>query len=194
MKTIVKTSYIIFGSALLLSSCAQEEAPIVRPDSNDRRIIFHTSLPEVTTKAAEITKDLPHFFMTAFDETDDNLIESGKIREYIDSVRIEKAVGPLNTISDECIWPDPGKEGDLLHFFAYYPVLNHSAFLVNETTVADNKTVNYGINKFQVAMDIADQVDFVTAYANGSMADNLFSGISLGFRHQLSRIEVKVKG
>ncbi|MDE7421658.1 MAG: fimbrillin family protein [Muribaculaceae bacterium] len=189
MNKIVTTSYIILGSVLLLSSCAQEEAPIVRTDGNDRRIIFHTSLPEVTTKATEITKDLPHFFMSAIDETDD------KLTEYIDSVRVEKAAGALNTVSDECIWPEPGKESDLLHFFAYYPELNDSAFLVNATSVVDNnKTVNYGINKFQVAKDIADQVDFVTAYANGSMADNLFSGINLNFRHQLSRIEVKAKG
>lgn len=189
MKTIAKTSYIILGSALLLSSCAQEETPTLRPDGDDRRIIFHTSLPELTTKATEITKDLPYFFMTAFDENDD------KLTEYFDSVRVDKAAGALNTVSDECIWPEPGKESDLLHFFAYYPVLNENAFLVNATSVVDNnKTIKYGINKFHVAEDLSDQVDFVTAYATGSMADNLFSGIHLKFRHQLSRIEVKAKG
>ncbi|MDE6480626.1 MAG: hypothetical protein K2L45_10185, partial [Muribaculaceae bacterium] len=101
MKTIAKTSYIILGSTLLLSSCAQEEAPIVRPDSNDRRIIFHTSLPELTTKAMEIATDLQYFRMTAFDETDDKLIENGKIKEYFNNVRIEKEAGALNTVSDE---------------------------------------------------------------------------------------------
>ena len=194
MKTIAKTSYIILGSTLLLSSCAQEEAPIVRPDSNDRRIIFHTSLPELTTKAMEIATDLQYFRMTAFDETDDKLIENGKIKEYFNNVRIEKEAGALNTVSDECIWPEPGQEADKLHFFAYYPELNTGASLVNETSAGENKSIRYKIDSFQVAPEITDQVDFVTAYANGSMADNLFSGISLGFRHQLSRIEVKAKG
>ena len=194
MNKKVKTSYIILGSALLLSSCAQEEAPTMRPDANDRRIIFHTSLPELTTKAMEIATDLQYFRMTAFDESDDKLIESGKIKEYFDNVRIEKEAGASNTVSDECIWPEPGQEGDKLHFFAFYPELNSGASLVNETSAGENKTIGYKIDSFQVAPEITDQVDFVTAYANGSMADNLFSGINLKFRHQLSRIEVKAKG
>ena len=194
MNKIVKTSYIILGSALLLSSCAQEEAPNVRPDGNDRRIIFHTSLPELTTKATGITKDLPHFFMTAFDETDSKLIVGDTLKGYFYNIKIEKAAGADKTVSDECIWPAPGQEGDRLHFFAYYPELKLGASLVNGTSAGENKTIGYKIDCFQVVPDIADQVDFVTAYAAGSMADNLFSGISLGFRHQLSRIEVKVKG
>ena len=194
MNTIVKTSYIILGSALLLSSCAQEEAPTVRHDGNDRRIIFHTSLPEVTTRATEITKDLPHFFMTAFDETDSKLIVGDTLKGYFYNIKLEKEAGSDKTVSDECIWPEPGQEGDQLHFFAYYPELKLGASLVNGTSTGENKMIGYKIDNFQVAPDIAEQVDFVTAYANGSMADNLFSGINLKFRHQLSRIEVKAKG
>lgn len=195
MKTIAKISYIISGGALLLSSCVQEDFPTERPDGSDRRIIFHTSLPELTSRATEIATDLPHFFMTAFDEDDGTLIDGERLIEYIDSLYVKKEAGAVNTVSDKCIWPKPGQESDKLHFFTYYPGLNAGASLVNRTIVSESdKTVSYGINNFQVAEDIAGQVDFLTAYATGSMADNLFSGINLTFRHQLSRIEVKAKG
>ncbi|MDE5850531.1 MAG: hypothetical protein K2H38_10345, partial [Muribaculaceae bacterium] len=68
MKTITLTSYMIFGSMVLLSSCAQEDNPSMLPDRDDRRIVFHTTLPELTTKAKEITTELPYFHLTAFDE------------------------------------------------------------------------------------------------------------------------------
>lgn len=195
MKTILKTSYIILGGTLLLASCAQEEAPAVHTDSSDRRIVFHTSLPELTTKATEIVTDLPHFFMTSFDETDTTLIVGDTLKGYFYNKKFEKESGSDKVVSDSCIWPDPGKESDKLHFFAYYPELKLGASLVNGTSVSGNdKTIGYNIEGFKVAPNIADQVDLVTAYATGSMADNLFSGINLNFRHQLSRIEIKVHG
>ncbi|MDE7379031.1 MAG: fimbrillin family protein [Paraprevotella sp.] len=195
MNTIVKTLYIILGGTLLLSSCAQEEAPIVRTEGNDRRIIFHSSLPEVTSRASKIATTLDYFYMTVFDESDNKLISDGKLIEYVDSLQINKTAGSDTYISDNCVWPVPGQESDRLHFFAYYPTLNDGASLVNATSVDEsNKTVSYKVKDFQVAPDIADQIDFVTAYTAGSMDDNQFSGIALKFRHQLSRIEVKVKG
>lgn len=197
MKTIAITSYLTFVGALILSSCAQEEMPVDVPNQSDRRIVFNTSFPELTTRASEIAADLPHFYITAFDETDSKLVEEGKLKEYIDSLQIVKNAGSGNFLSDQCVWPDPGKESDKLHFFAFYPTLNVGATLVNATAVDEStgsKTVGYQVKDFRVAADIADQVDFVTAYATGSMEDNLFNGISLKFRHQLSRIEVKAKG
>lgn len=195
MKTIAKTTYLLLGGLILLSSCRQEETPVDIPDTADRKIVFHASVPELTTRAAEITTDLPYFRLTAFDETDDKLIEEGKLKEYVGDLQIEKSAGLVKVTSDDCVWPVPGQESDLLHFFAYYPELELGAKLNNSTSAGYGvRTIRYKVDDFQVAPDIADQIDFVTAYANGSMADNLFSGISLNFRHQLSRIEVKVKG
>ncbi|MDE7408402.1 MAG: fimbrillin family protein [Muribaculaceae bacterium] len=192
MKTIANTSYIIFGGLMALSSCGQEESSVIIPDRDDRRIAFHASLPELTTKAAEITKDPQYFRMTAFNESDDRFVDGVTIKEYFNNSLLEK---DKEFKSDECIWPDPGQESDRLHFFAYYPAMNSGAGLVNTSVVSDgNKTIGYRMTGFQVAPDIADQVDFVTAYTTGSMADNYFSGIELGFRHQLSRIEVKARG
>ncbi|MDE6423311.1 MAG: fimbrillin family protein, partial [Muribaculaceae bacterium] len=52
----------------------------------------------------------------------------------------------------------------------------------------------YKLTDFRVASDIADQQDFITAYAAGSMEKNLFSGITLNFEHQLSRVELQAWG
>ncbi|MDE6561117.1 MAG: fimbrillin family protein [Muribaculaceae bacterium] len=197
MESTIKTSYIILGGLLLLSSCAQEDSPAVRTDGSDRRIVFHTALPELTTKAKEIATELPYFLMTAFDESDVKLISGDTLKGYFYNKRIEKIDGSNTYQTDECQWPAQGQESDILHFFAYYPALGPGATLVNATAVGENNTIEaigYNIKDFSVASDVAEQVDFVTAYAKGSMAENLFSGISLNFRHQLSRIEVKAKG
>ncbi|MDE6023048.1 MAG: fimbrillin family protein, partial [Muribaculaceae bacterium] len=92
------------------------------------------------------------------------------------------------------LWPKHGHEADKLQFFAFYPDLNAGANLVNATTVSGNEaSIDYRINKFQIASNIADQVDFITAYTTGSMEEDMFSGINLEFKHKLSRIEVKAK-
>jgi len=40
---------------------------------------------------------------------------------------------------------------------------------------------------------IADQIDFITANANGNKSDNEGAGVPLEFKHRLSQIEVKAK-
>ncbi|MDE5996983.1 MAG: fimbrillin family protein, partial [Muribaculaceae bacterium] len=179
MNRIARTSYIIFGCAMLLSSCSQEDTPTGRHEGNDSSIIFHTSLPEMTTRAKEIATDLPYFHMTAFDETDSNLIKGDTLEGYFYNKKIEKiAEGSNQYKSEECMWPEQGHESDTLHFFAYYPELNDGAKLVN-ATVGSTKTTGYKIDGFKVDSLIANQVDFVTAYTTGNMDDNYFSGINL---------------
>lgn len=192
MNNIIKLAHLILGSVFVLSSCSQDDVSPAT-DPSDRRILFHTSLPEVTSRASGITTNLEYFHLTVFDESDDKLISGGKINEYIDCLQINRSADSNSYISDDCVWPAPGQESDKLHFFAYYPALSKDAYLFNATEAA-SKTVEYQVKDFSVAPGIADQMDFVTAYASGSMADNMFSGISLKFRHQLSRIEVNVKG
>lgn len=198
MKSIAITSYIVACIALLLSSCSQEDSLAINPESNDRRIVFHTSLPELSTKATEIVTKLNYFRLTVFDESNDELITYGQIEEYIDTLRIENSSDSEKIVSDKCLWPKKGHESDILHFFAFYPEvdkLGEEVKLVNASTVEENnKKISYKIDNFQVANDISKQVDFVTAYATGSMAKNLFSGVNLAFEHKLSRIEVKAWG
>lgn len=198
MKTIVKSLYIILSGALLLSSCSQDDTPGDFPDGTDRRIVFHTSLPGVAARSEEVPADLPYFYMTVFDESDDELVDGDKLKEYINNLHIEKTPGTDKVVSDLCEWPKPGQESDLLHFFAFYPdykELGPNAALCNATSVSDGGTaVNFQIKDVEVAPNIADGVEFVTACTTGSMANNLFSGIQLGFEHQLCRVEINAWG
>ncbi|MDE6794287.1 MAG: fimbrillin family protein [Muribaculaceae bacterium] len=200
----IKLTYITLGATLLFSSCSQEEIINHGNAGSDRRIIFHTALPAVTTRSQVITKEkLTSFQLTAFNPEDENLInkETGHLKRYIESELLNKEDdNPIS--SEKCSWPEPGREGNQLDFFAFYPPLSesdatseNSPKLVNNSKVTDNGiTLDYKMENFSVAEDITDQIDFLTAHATGSMEENLFSGISLTFRHQLSRIEVKAKG
>lgn len=194
MNTMIKPTYLIIGAALLLSACAQDDIPCVNQDG-DRRIIFHTSLPGITSRAMEIVTDINYFNLTAFNPADTALTAAdGSLSAYIDNEYIEKEAGQNVLTSDKCIWPEPGKDGNM-SFFAYYPSLDNGAQPVNASKISGTDTIiDYRIKDFRVAHEIADQMDFVSAYTTGSMAENLFSGITLNFGHQLSRIEVNAWG
>ncbi|MDE6697165.1 MAG: fimbrillin family protein, partial [Muribaculaceae bacterium] len=195
MKKIAKTTYMTFASVLMLSSCAHEEMPADVNNGSDRRIVFHSSLPELTTRATGIVSDLQEFQISVLD-FDDISIPDGIYKE---NLTIEKDNAGDKYLSNDLTWPKAGKEDDNLHFFAFYPALypplNDPDSLVNVSNEdEDAEAVRYQVKSYQIAEDITEQVDFVTAYATGTMTENMFSGISLKFRHQLSRIEVKAKG
>lgn len=197
MKTISTTSYLALGGILLLSSGCRDEATVKIAIESDRKIVFHTSLPEHTTKAEEIAQSPDYFHLTVYNESDPDLVVRNKLTQYnnLFDTKITKDSNSGSFSSDQCVWPPVGKGNHILHFFAYYPSLQGEALPVNSTLVnGKKKTLGHKIEKFSVNTDIAKQVDFVTTYATGSMQDNLFSGIALNFRHQLSRIEVKAKG
>lgn len=206
----IKLTFISIGALLALSACDKDEMSIDERNKNDRRIVFRASLPEVTSRAQTITKDnLSYFYVTAFDPDDGDLIQNNILKEYIKNKELRIDAGQF--VSESCIWPKPGQESDQLHFFAYYPELpslddfekdptfegdfEKGPTLDNRSTVSGGKAyLDYRISKYSIAPDISDQVDFVTAYATGSMVDNLFSGIKLNFAHQLCCIEIKAKG
>lgn len=190
-----KLTYITIGTALLLASCAKEE---VAPGSliEDNRIIFRTYLPESTSRAMVVGKeDIPNFHVTAFNPYDPTCMdEYGNLSEFINNELVEKDDYRSLYKSEACLWPEQGREENELTFFAYYPTLNEGVTLENTSTVnGDVASFNYAIKDFLVASNIADQVDFITAYTTGSMVKDMFSGISLNFNHKLSRIEIKAK-
>lgn len=198
MNTMIRPTYLLPAALLMLAACSQQEQPLTDPVQGDgERIIFRTSLSESTSRANEVRKDdITNFHVTAFNPDDPKLIADGKLNEFIKDVVLEKDANSGVYASDECLWPERGHEGDRLTFFAYYPDRNEGTALTPQNASAISGNVpnfRYTINKFTVSPDIAAQVDFVTAYATGTMDDNLFSGVSLKFQHKLSRIEVKAK-
>ncbi len=185
IKSPIKSSYIAIGSALMLCACSQEaEIPVAAGAGEP--IMFKTSLPAVTSRALIRTeRNLPYFHVTAFNPADPKLV-------LFDNELVTIQPGASKHFSLNCMWPAQGRESDVVTFFAYYPALNTGADLEDNTTVSGgNATFDYKLTGFRVEPQIAEQEDFVTAYTTGTTAENLFSGITLPFHHQLSRIEVK---
>ncbi len=193
MNITIKPSYLVLGAALFLTACSQDNMP-GHYEGENNRIVFRTSLSENATRADVLTKDnLPYFYVTAFDFEDPTLIKDGVMEPHFANEKVNVISGDKAYTSPKCCWPDQNKESHQVCFFGFYPGLPEISGTGLENTSTDN-TVDYKLNRFRVAEDIADQVDFITAYTTGSMADNFFKGIILPFAHQLSRIEVKAYG
>ncbi len=193
MNIAIKPAYFFIGVALMLSACSQDDTS-GRIEGKDNRIVFRTSLPELTSRAKVVTEDnLPYFYVTAFDFEDQTLMDGGVMQPLFANEKVDIVDNKNVYTSSNCCWPDQTKESHAVSFFGFYPGLAEvdGAQLVNASTAG---TLDYKLTGFRVAADIADQLDFVTAYASGSMADDLFSGIMLPFVHQLSRIEIKAYG
>lgn len=194
----IKLTYIIIGASMMLASCAKDEtmAPVL--PTGDNRITFHSSFPDVTSRAQSIGKDdLLKFNVTAFNPLDTLLIDNnGNLKEFIKNVTVDKDEYSNYFKSDFCLWPAQGREEDKLTFFAFSPSPDDIASATIENASKKEGEVasfDYRIKDFHVATDMGDQVDFIAAYATGSMKDNLFSGVKLEFNHKLSRIEVRAK-
>ncbi len=193
MNIAIKPAYLLLVSAIAFASCSQDDTP-GRTDGNDNRIVFRTSIPELTSRAKIVReeKDLPYFHVTAFDLEDRESIGDDGVMKTLfaeEAVIVDKNI----YTSPDCCWPGQTKESHQVSFFGFYPGLAEvkGARLVNESTAT---AIDYKLTDFRVAADIAKQSDFITAYATGNMADDLFKGITLPFVHQLSRIEIKAYG
>ncbi len=196
MNTTIKPSYLFLAAAMLMSGCARDY-DVDLPggtDPDSRQIVFRTTLPSPESRATITTKDnLPYFHVTAFDPVDGSKVVNDTLQPNFANELIEITDRNGQLTSPWCVWPDMGKESHIVTFFGFYPGLEDldGAELVNASTPG---AFDYKLTGFRVATEIADQLDFVTAYTTGSMADNLFSGITLPFAHQLSRIEIKAYG
>ncbi len=191
MNISIKSTYFLLGAAMVLAGCSQDDAP-ARVDQQGERIIFRTSLPELSSRSEVIDNDnLPYFQVTAFDPVDNDKVVGGKLIPNFENKPVE-VTGSLGFYtSQECLWPAMSKEDDVLSFFTFYPSpdkLGSDAQLVNNSTPT---ALDYKLKDICIMPDISAQVDFITAYATGSMSDNLYSGVNLTFAHQLSRIEIE---
>ena len=192
MNNKIKSSLCMIGATLLLAACSEEDDGHI--NGRDGNLIkFRTSLPSLSSRAQIVTKDnLPHFCVTAFNPSDRDLVNpAGVVNKYISEELIINVAGEDLLTSENCLWPAPGKDGDL-DFFAFYPKASGGAKLMNATKFNGTKfAIDYKLTNFRVAADIADQLDFVTAYTSGSIDKNLFSGVTFNFEHKLSRIELQ---
>ncbi len=193
MNTIIKPIYLFIGAAMILSACSQDDIPGQIYDEN-RQIIFRTTLPVVTGRSEVVkTENLEYFNVTAFDPADPSkLVDDTFVPNFTDKcVKIDNSRKLYS--SSECLWPEQGMENHNLTFLAYYPSREtlDAARFVNKSTSA---SIICELENIRIKKNIADQFDFITGKASGSMATNLFSGITLPFAHQLCQIEVKAYG
>lgn len=204
MKTYI---YSAVAGILVLASCSQEGPGAGAAGEYGDRIYFRSYLPTVTkTRAGIISKEnLSECQVTGFNPDDENRIDSetGKIEPLFGDIRYEKdAAGHfIPNETDACTWPD---SQSTLHFFAYYPsaesmrekIDSEKFKFVNNSKKAEDDTyaLEYRLENFKVAQDIADQVDFIAAYSNGTAQKNGRSGIDLNFSHQLARVEISAWG
>lgn len=200
-----KLIYFVLGTLFMLASCSQEEPRSELPGDSSR-IYFRSYLPTVTqTRAGVVSYDnFNTCQVTCFNPDDPETINlsTGEITPYFSDICFKKdATGRFfSQGDDECKWPD---NKNRLHFFAYYPsvdsmkkITGDGFFnLVNASKLFyGTPVIDYCLEKFRVAPDIADQVDFLTAYSTGSMSENGASGIELDFKHQLARVELSAWG
>ncbi|MDE6238980.1 MAG: fimbrillin family protein [Muribaculaceae bacterium] len=201
-----KIIYFALGALLILPSCSQDE-PEVTITAEDNRIYFRSYLPTVTTsRASVLTSDkFAACQVTCFNPEEEKYIDNttGALSPYFGDVTFIKDVSDkFHSQSDEeLIWPGADSE---LHFFAYYPSVedmkktstgNDCFRLVNRSAVTDGSArFDYRLENFSVAREIADQIDFVTAYASGSQLSSSSTGVKLDFKHRLARVELSAWG
>lgn len=165
-----KTYIKIFGACLLtLAGCSRDE---VKDMLKGHEIDFMIA---VDTRADEVTTDnIGSFFVTAID---------GIGATYFSDVEFSDEDGDNYFTSDSRFyWPASGS----LDFFAYSPGAQEMG-----AAVSIDKTSQI-MTGFTTASSIADQVDFITAKAEGSKEEDA-DGVALEFAHQLSQIEIRAK-
>ncbi|MDE6697166.1 MAG: fimbrillin family protein [Muribaculaceae bacterium] len=213
MMKIRISTYTVLLAVVLLASCAQEELVSDVPTSEGSSIFFRSHLPGIVETRGSVMTDntLKECHVTCFNPTGTPDIdpETGAMKPYFDDCRFIKK-GNECFISYDTVVKWPGTD-DKLSFFAYYPAVDSMRKniikdnidrdeikreyfkLVNNCTPASaggKPTLDYRLEGFHVADDIANQVDFIAAYATGDLKENGDSGIEIDFNHQLARVEL----
>lgn len=189
--------YTLFlGFMILSDSCSQDDLGVSRDDMDHGRIEFRSSLPEITTRATEVKSNtLNNFRVSSF------FIGTSQPTAYFQYKGFSKNdTGKFISSDPECIWPN---NNDMLRFATFAPScedmrqaggFGDEGFILPSLTTGDGmESFDYKLSDFRIASDIASHSDFVTAIGSGRLVEN-GDGVDLKFRHQLSRIELKVWG
>lgn len=153
---------------MVITGCAKDQTTAV---NNGHAIGFRAS---TGTKASEIyTYQLSSFYCTAVDANNDN---------FFTNVGFGRA-GDYFTSTPAYYWP---ADGSTLKFWAYAP---SNTVMGTEISISNSEQL---IKGFSPATDFKDQVDFITATAEGSKA-NEATGVELNFDHKLAQISIYAK-
>lgn len=207
MRKNIHTYYIFLGLILAAVSCSHDDVEIGNGITEGGRIEFKVSLPEVATRATQVTSStLESFQVSCFTESGTSN-DISYTPYFLDKSFKKKS--PSETDASKiffasndpaCIWPNNNQ----LRFVAFSPSCEQMRqagdqvnFTLPSITLGEQMTdgaFDYNLDNFKIASDIRSQFDFITAIASGNLKDNEETGISLNFQHQLSRIEIKAWG
>ena len=192
---------------LLLSSCTQDGPTDRSLSAYDDEILFITSMPGIETRSdddIDNTSIKKGFFVSAGNLED---VTNGIPSVYFSNKYVTPTEGMGNAFrSDQCRWPSNlGSKAGKLRFFGFYPSLetlrdsagisnDQEHFILEYNLSEDKSKYEYWMKKFKVNENISKHSDFVTAIADGSKTDNLYSGVSMALQHQLSRINIEAFG
>ena len=170
----MKSIQILMAMAAVgLAACTEQEIPDVA--TRDGNAIDFRPAMGTRSRATETTNDnLSQFTATSF------LGDAN----YFTNINFSKGNDGFFTSVAKYYWPGDKSE---LSFYAYSP----SEEELGGTIVMDPTTKQ--LQDFTTAENIADQVDFITAYATGNKEANEASGVELTFDHRLAQVEVRAK-
>ena len=168
-------------AAIAMTSCSNDETLEINTGT-ERAIDFRTAM---ATRATETTTaNLDKFYVTAFNENKLNFPYFENL-EFKRTEAEEEGESTYFTSEDRYYYPG---DGSSLTFYAYAP----SATDLRTSVDTDNANKNLTLKDFSPAIEISEQVDFITANATGSKED-ADAGVDLKFAHRLSQIEIKGK-
>lgn len=177
-------------STIALASCTDDEELSARQETKEP-ISFRSAMG---TRATETTNaNLDKIYVTAF-TTDSAYIAKNKAFNpseadiYFKDVEFDKGSDSFFTAADGKTYDWLGDK-QVMKFYSYSPSQDELGADIIPTEGQDGLT----LQKFTVAEDIADQVDFITAIATGTKNANDQKGVELTFDHRLSQIEVRAK-
>ncbi|MGN0008013.1 MAG: fimbrillin family protein [Alistipes sp.] len=166
-----KSLFMIALASVAMASCSNDEPskPIVKSDA----ISFKTSV--LSVRGTDIDNaNLQSMTVAAFDKND---------AVFFAETAFNKDGSGKFVSTPEYKWPG---NGDKIKFYCYAPA---SATIGSGTMTFATGTKQ--LADFSPKTEIKDQVDFVTAFVEGSKADG--NGVQVNLRHQLSQIKLKAK-
>ncbi len=191
-----RMTYLALGLALLAAASCSQQEPGRATDNSEKRVEFLASLPQISSRATEVTKEsITRFQVSSF------TAGTSVTPYFLDKTYSKNAESGIFFSHDpECVWPN---NNDRIRFVAFAPScaeMRTNGGFTDDDFILDSPhpglamDADYKLSRMKIASDIAAQVDFVTAISYGNLLVNEDTPVDLNFRHQLSRIQLKAWG
>ncbi|MDE6267995.1 MAG: fimbrillin family protein [Muribaculaceae bacterium] len=165
------TLLLALATSLALASCSEDEPVSVNKGES---ISFRPAMGMASRATETTNSNLSKIMVTALE---------GNSQYFTDLAYVKGSDGFF--VSDPAYyWPGDDSE---LTFYSYAPTMDE---LGGDITINSSEKK---LKDYQIAEDVADQVDFITAKGTGKKSVNETAGLELTFGHRLSQIELRAK-